>query len=32
VDQTDAQGCFQALFGVAMVGIIAAVALLAVLA
>jgi hypothetical protein len=28
----DPQGCFQALFGVAIVGLIAAVALLAVLA
>jgi hypothetical protein len=32
VDQTDAKGCFEALFGVAMVGLIAAVALLALLA
>jgi len=32
VDQTDAQGCFQALFGVAIVGLIAAGALLALLA
>jgi hypothetical protein len=32
VEQTDDQGCFQALFGVAMVGLIAAIALLAVLA
>jgi hypothetical protein len=32
VDQTDAQGCFEALFGVAMAGLMVAVALLAVLA
>jgi hypothetical protein len=32
VEQTDDQGCFEALFGVAMVGLIAAVALLALLA
>jgi hypothetical protein len=32
VDQTDAQGCFQALFGVAMVGLIAALAVLGTIA
>jgi hypothetical protein len=29
VDQTDAQGCFQALFGVAIVGLMAALAVIA---
>jgi hypothetical protein len=32
VDQTDAQGCFQALFGVAMVGLMAALAVIALVA
>jgi hypothetical protein len=32
VDQTDAQGCFEALFGVAMVGLVAVLVVIALVA